>query len=129
MLDALVVARVGETIEFGALNEGGDRLRVGEVLRKVAPVKPGDYPELPDEFRGFKGMVVGKVVKKDEHLLESDCRDQRNQRVRSTASRAKKAESIIGKQVMLAGFWQRKDAFHSIRVGDMIECGVDHRNR
>ena len=24
--------------------------RVGEVLRKVGPVKPGDYPVLPDEF-------------------------------------------------------------------------------
>lgn len=126
MLDALVVARVGETIEFGALNESGGQMRVGEVLRKVAPVKPGDYPELPDDFRGFKGMVVGKVVKKDDHLMELIVEISR---VKSTfdASRAKKAESIVGKQVMLAGFWQRKDAFQSISVGDVIECGVDHK--
>ena len=128
MLDALVVARVGETIEFGALHESGDRMRVGEVLRKVAPVKPGDYPELPDDFRGFKGMVIGKVVKKDDHLLELivEISDVKNT---FDASRAKNAEAIVGRQVMLAGFWQRKDAFQSIGVGDVIECGVDHKQQ
>ena len=126
MLDALVVARVGETIEFGALHDGGDRLRIGEVLRKVAPVKPGDYPELPDDFRGFKGMVVGKVVKKDDQLMELVVEISE---IKNTfdASRAGNANAIVGRQVMLAGFWQRKDAFQGLSVGDVIECGVDHK--
>ncbi len=128
MLDALVVTRVGETIEFGALHESGDRIRVGEVLRKVAPVKPGDYPELPDDFRGFKGMVIGKVVKKDDHLMELIV-EVREIKDTFDGSRAKKAEAIIGRQVMLAGFWQRKDAFQTISVGDVIECGVDHKQQ
>jgi hypothetical protein len=34
MLDALVVTRIGETVEFGALHDGGSQIRVGEVLRK-----------------------------------------------------------------------------------------------
>ena len=41
-------------------------------------------------------------------------------------SRAKNADTIVGKQAMLAGFWKRKDAFHELNVGDTIECGVDH---
>jgi beta-lactamase regulating signal transducer with metallopeptidase domain len=125
MLDALVVARIGETIEFGALHDGEDRMRVGEVLRKVGPVKPGDYPVLPDEFRGFKGTVTAKVTRKDDHLMDMIVEITA---VNSTfpASRAKKPESIVGKQAMLGGFWQRKEAFHGLGVGDTIECGIEH---
>lgn len=125
MLDALVVARVGETVEFGALHDGGDRLRVGEVLRKVAAVKPGDYPELPEAFRGFRGVIVGKVVKKDEHLMDLIVHIKE---VAETfpKSRAKDANSVVGKPVMLSGFWRRKEAFHKISVGDTIRSGVEH---
>jgi beta-lactamase regulating signal transducer with metallopeptidase domain len=125
MLDALVVAKPGDTIEFGALHDDGSRMRVGEVLRKVAPVQPGDYPVLPDDFRGFKGFVIAKVIRKDDQLLDMIVEITA---IKSAlpASRAKNAESVIGKQVMLAGFWQRKDAFHSISVGDTIGCGIEH---
>ena len=125
LLDALVVARVGDTLGFGALHDGGDRLRVGEVLRKVAPVKPGDYPELPDAFRGFRGVVVGKVLKKDDHLLELIVHVSE---VAQTypKNRAKKAASIVGKRVMLTGFWRRKEAFHNVTVGDIVRFGVEH---
>ena len=125
LLDALVVARVGDTLEFGALHNGGNGLRVGEVLRKVAPVKPGDYPELPDSFRGFRGVVVGKVVKKDDHLLELIVQINKVAET-SPKSRAKKADSIVGKPVMLTGFWRRKEAFHKVSVGDTIRTGVEH---
>ena len=128
MLDALVVTRIGETIEFGALHEEGGRLRVGEVLRKVAPVKKGDYPELPDGFRGFKGMLVGKVIKKDEHLMDLIIEVKSIDRV-FDGSRAKQADNIVGKRAMLAGFWRRKEVFHSIEVGDIIRCGVEHPQR
>ena len=104
MLDTLVVARTGDTLEFGALHDGGDRMRVGEVLRKVGPVKPGDYPVLPDGFRGFKGMVTAKVIRKDDHLMDLVVEISE---IKSSfpGSRAKEAESIIGKQDMVAGFW------------------------
>lgn len=125
MLDTLIVAKIGETIEFGALHNGGDRMRVGEVLRKVAPVKSGDFPVLPDEFRGFKGMVIAKVIRKDDHLMDMIVEITE---IKSTfpSSRAKNSQAIIGRPAMLAGFWQRKDAFHDISVGDTIECGIEH---
>ena len=128
LLDVLVVARPGETVEFGGLHDGGDRLRVVEVLRKVAPVKPGDYPELPDEFRGYRGVVEGKVLKRDEHMMSlivqvSALGDS------FSKSRAKSADSVIGKPVTLTGFWRRKEAFHDVSVGDTIRCGVEHPQR
>lgn len=125
LLDTLVVARVGDTLEFGALHDGGERLRVGEVLRKVAPVKPGDYPELPDAFRGFRGVLVGKVLKKDDHLLELRVKISEVKET-AKASRAKKPKSIVNQPVMLTGFWRRKEVFHKIKVGDTIRSGVEH---
>ena len=107
------------------MHDSGDRLRVGEVLRKVAPVKPGDYPELPDDFRGFKGTLVAKVVSKDDPSLALMVQIEEI-KTASPSSRAKQADTIVGKQIMLAGFWRRKDDFHELRVGDTIECGVDH---
>ncbi len=37
--------------------------------------------------------------------------------------------TLVGQQIMLVGFWQRKDAFHAIRVGDVIEFGAEHPQR
>ncbi len=125
MLDALVVARIGETIEFGGLHDGGESLRVVEVLRKVEPVKPGDYPVLPDEFRGFSGMLVGRVVKKNEHLWELIVEIAAVENA-FEKNRSRDSESIVGKPVMLGGFWNRKDAYHDISVGDRIRFGAEH---
>ncbi len=125
LLDVLVLTRIGETVQFGALHDEGDSVRVGEVLCKVGPVEKGDYPELPDEFRGFKGVLEGKVVKKDEHLWDMTL--EVTEVVRPfEGNRSRNAESIVGKRVMLSGFWNKKDAYHNISVGDKIQTGVDH---
>jgi beta-lactamase regulating signal transducer with metallopeptidase domain len=125
MLDALVVAKIGETIEFGALHEDGERMRVGEVLRKVAAVKPGDYPVLPEGFRGFRGMVMARVIRKDDHLMDMIV-EITEIKTEFQANRARQSDSIIGKQAMLTGFWNRKEAFHDSNVGDTIQCGIEH---
>ncbi|MCC9608601.1 M56 family metallopeptidase [Blastopirellula sp. JC732] len=125
LLDTLVVARIGDTLEFGALDNGEGEIRVGEVLRKVAPVEPGDYPELPEAFRGFKGLLKGKVVKKDDKML--DLKIEVTGVVRTfEQNRAKNAESIVGKTVVLSGFWQRKEAFYDLKEGDVIQFGAEH---
>jgi len=125
LIDAMVVARIGDTLEFGALYEGGNKLHVGEVLHKVAPVKPGDYPVLPDEFRGFRGMTTAKVVRKSDELFELIVEVTQ---IHETfeENRAENPRSIIGKQLMLGGFWNRKDEYHSLKVGDTIRCGMTH---
>ncbi|MBC8351881.1 MAG: hypothetical protein H8E66_07820 [Planctomycetes bacterium] len=125
-LDVLLLVKVGETLEFEARHDDGDRLTFpGELLRKVAPVKPGDYPELPKAFRGFQGFVVGKIVRKDADLMELIVQVDKVKNV-SEKNRAKKPSSIVGEQAMLAGFWRRKEAYHGLKVGDSIECALQH---
>ena len=125
MLDTLIVARVGETIEFGALHDGADQLRVGEILRKVSPVKPGDYPAIPADARGISGMVTAKVVKKDQQILGLVVEIQAIEKT-FPKNRAKNPQSLIGKQTTLTGFWKRKDAYQMLQVGDVLRCGVEH---
>ena len=69
-LDVLVVTRTGETIEFECKHDGDQLMFPGELLRKVAPYTPEDYPELPEEFRGFQGAVAAQIVKKDPETFE-----------------------------------------------------------
>lgn len=125
-LDVLLLVKEGETLECEARHDSGQRLTFpGELLRKAAPVKPGDYPELPEEFRGFHGFVVGKIVRKDGELLELIVQIDKVKNT-SEKNRAKKPESIVGKQAMLAGFWRRKEAYHGLKVGDTVECALQH---
>lgn len=125
-LDVLLVVKKGETLECEARHDGGSRLTFpGELLRKVAPFEAGDYPELPEGFRGFQGAVAGKIVKKDAELFEMIVHVDK---VLDTWKKndAKQPESIVGKPMMLAGFWRRKEDFHRLKVGDRIEVGLQH---
>lgn len=125
MIDALVVTKIGDTIECGARHEDGVRLRLVEVLRKVGPVQPGDYPVLPDGFRGYRGPLVGKIVRKRAESWEVTL-EVMEVGSPTEGSTARDPSSIIGQQVMLAGFWNRKDDFHALAVGETIRCGVTH---
>lgn len=124
-LDKLLVMKRGDTLQFGALDTGGDRLRVGELFRKVAPFNASDYPELPDAFRGFKGVLVAKVEKKDPQIMELIVKATG---VKQTwnGNAAEDAESIIGKRLTMAGFYRHREAFANIKVGDAIEAGLNH---
>jgi hypothetical protein len=44
-------------------------------------------------------------------------------------SQAKQPQAIIGQKVMLAGFWQRRDAFQNTAVETQIEFGAEHPNQ
>ncbi len=128
-LDVLLLVKEGETLECEARHDGGGRLTFpGEALRKVAPFKPADYPALPEGFRGFAGAVSGKIVTKNtEHfevIIQVD-------RVLDTwkGNAARKPESIVGKRIMVGGFWQRKETYHKLKVGKQVEAGLKHISR
>lgn len=127
-LDVLLLAKEGETLQFEARHNRGKRLTFpGELFLKVAAVKPGDYPELPEDFRGFSGYVVAKITKKSDEMLELTLEVEKakgNQK-----NRAEKPESIVGKKVMVTGFWKKKDAYHKLKVGDTLECQLQHTQR
>ena len=125
-LDVLLLVKPGETLECEAKHDAGDRLTFpGELLRKTTPVKPGDYPELPEGFRGFRGLLVAKIVKKDNELMETIVQVEKVKDVWEK-NKAKTPKTVEGKKVMLIGFWQRRDQYHGLKVGDRIEVGVQH---
>lgn len=125
-LDVLLLVKPGETLEFECRHDGGQRLTFpGELLRKAAPFKPEDYPVLPDEFRGFDGVITAKIMKKDPETFELIVQVD-EVKSSSEKSRAKQPRSIVGKKMMLAGFWQRKEVYGGLKVGDRIESGVQH---
>jgi hypothetical protein len=128
-LDVLLLVKEGETLEFESRHDGGDGLTFpGELLRKVAPFKQSDFPVLPEEFRGFRGAVAAKIVKKDAETLELIVEVERVLDVWKENG-AKKPDSIVQRQVMLGGFWRRKDDYHGLKVGDRIEVGLQHIGR
>lgn len=125
-LDVVLVTKRGETIELEARHDGGDKLTFpGELLRKVAPVKPGDYPELPEKFRGFQGAVGGRVRSKDPQTMELILEVERVTEV-GEKNRAQTPRSIEGRPLMVAGFWQRREDFARLKAGDAIECSLKH---
>ena len=128
LLDVLLLCKTGETLEFGAKDNGGSRLTVIETLRKVGPVQPGDYPELPDDFRGFKGMLTGRVLRKDNEAMELTVEVTAVGRL-FAENLAKQPQSIVSQKVTLAGFWNRRDAFQSLAIDSEIEFGAEHPQR
>ena len=128
-LDVLLLVKEGETLECEARHDGGDGLTFpGELLRKVAPFKPGDYPVLPEEFRGFVGAVSGKIITKNTDLLELIVQvDFVLDSWKGNAARNPK--SIVGNRIMVGGFWQRKEQYHKLKEGSRIEVGLKHISR
>jgi hypothetical protein len=125
LLDVLLLCKTGETLEFGAKDDGGPHLTVIETLRKVGPVKPDDYPELPDDFRGFRGMLTGKVLRKDNETLELTIEITRVGDL-LPENRAEQPQAIIGRKVVLAGFWKRREIFQNAAIDSEIEFGAEH---
>ncbi|MCA9179057.1 MAG: hypothetical protein KDB14_31555, partial [Planctomycetales bacterium] len=125
-LDVLLTTRKGETLEVAARHDGGAQLAfAGEMFRKVAPYQADDYPVLAEAFRGFQGNVTATIVKKDPMLYGLIVKIESVGESRE-GNRAKQAESMVGKTAILAGFWQRKEQFAGLQVGDRIQTGAKH---
>lgn len=127
-LDQLLLIRPGETVEFEAQHRGGDRLRFpGEWLHKVPPFDPADHPVPPEAFRGFAGIVDGKIERRRDEGGELVLRVNR---IHETfeRNRAENPEAIVGKEIVLAGFWGRmRKPFDQLKPGDTVRTGVVHR--
>lgn len=127
-LDQLILLRPGETLEFEAQHRSGDTLTFpGEWLRKVPPFKAEDHPVPPEGFRGFAGVVTGTILSKNteshELILRIDAVEKSFER-----SRAKEADSVKGKSIVLAGFWGKMNQeLEKLEAGERIRAGVLHR--
>ena len=58
LVETLKGFKVGDGVEVGALHLGGDKLQVGEVLRKAST--------LPAGIQSFRGILVGTIKSKAE---------------------------------------------------------------
>lgn len=127
-LDELLLVRPGETVEFEAQHRGGDELTFpGEWLKKVPAFDPAEHPVPPDGFRGFSGMVTGQIIKKNQTSREFHLRVDSIEKP-FEKNRAKSAKDVIGKEIVLAGFWARMSKpFDNLEKGDRIRTGVLHR--
>ena len=127
-IDELLLVRTGETVEFEAQHRGGNELTFpGEWLKKVAPFDANQHPVPPEGFRGFSGLVTGKITKKNptsrELHLDVDAIVKPFEK-----NRAGSAKDVIGKEIVLAGFWARMSKpFDNFNEGDRIRAGVLHR--
>lgn len=129
-LDQLLLIRPGESMEFEAHHRGGDKLRFpGEWLKKAPPFDPESYPIPPEAFRGFAGVIAGKIEAKHEESGELVLRVDRIERT-SEKNRAENPESAVGKRISLGGFWgSMRKPFEPLKVGDDVRAGVTHRVR
>ncbi len=127
-LDQLLLVRPGETVEFEAQHRGGDSLTFpGEALKKVPAFDASEHPVPPDGFRGFAGVVTGRIDKKTQASRELIVRIES---IGETFKRneAKRPEEVVGKQIVLAGFWAgMSKPFDKLEKGDAIRAGVLHR--
>ena len=130
-LDSLLRIKRGETIKVrtGDFNPKTGVLGFGykfHVLERTSPFRPGDFGVPPNEFRGFQGEIVGKVVEASgyEVLLEVA------ESLPAEGSQATDAACIVGKRIRIAGFFGgHRDAYEAISAGDKIRVSVSHRNK
>gem|GEM_PF-22091 len=129
-LDNLLRIKRGETIKVrtGGYNRETKVLGFGykfQVLERTGPFKPEDFGVPPNDFRGFRGELVGKVAEAQGYEVLLDVQESKP----SVGSKAKDAKSIVGKRARIAGFYdQHADAFADLHEGDKIRVSVAHRN-
>ena len=130
--DNLLLIKRGETLKFrsGSYSEDSNSLGFGfkfHVLERTAPFDPDAVGVPPEEFRGFRGVLLGKIVELDqsyEVLLRVD------EVVKlADGNRATDANSIKGKLVRLIGFFQHQNKFKDLHEGDTIRAGATHADR
>ncbi len=128
--DDLLKIKRGETIKVrtGDFNPDTKVLGFGykfHVLERTDPFTPGDFGVPPKAFRGFHGELTGKVVEAAgyEVLLQVKSSEPTDD------SQAADPNSIIGKRIRIAGFFnENREAFEDLQAGDHIRLTVAHRN-
>ena len=128
-LDKLLQIKRGETLKVrsGGYQADANRLDFAEkfhVLERAAPFNPEDFGVPPQEFRGFHGVLQGKIIEVGgyEVLMIVD-------EVPKSAddSKAANGDSIKGKRIRVVGFYnQHADVFHDLHVDDTIRLSVSH---
>ncbi len=129
-LDNLLQIKRGETIKVRTGDYNSDKKELGfgfkfQVLERTSPFRPEDFGVPPDEFRGFRGELVGTIVEAIGYEVLLDVTDVKP----ADGNNAADAASIEGKRIRIAEFYNNHaDAFTDLHEGDTIRVGVTHQN-
>ena len=97
------------------------------VLERAVPFSPDAHGVPPESFRGFGGVIKGKILESSGYevlLLAEDIVSMED------SNKASDANSIKGKRVRISGFFNdHADKFNSLQTSDTIRVGIQHRNR
>ena len=129
-LDNLLQIKRGSTLKVrsSSYNSKTKTIQFGHkfhVLERTAPFKPEDFGVPPDEFRGFRGELTGKVIEAEGfemlvqvHGVETD-----------EQSKASVPKTIQNRRIRIVGFHrQHGDTFADFHEGDLIRVSVNHAN-
>ncbi|MDF1843531.1 MAG: hypothetical protein P1U77_19000 [Rubripirellula sp.] len=129
-LDNLLQIKRGETIKIRTGDYNPDKKVLGfgykfQVLERTPPFKPEDFGVPPQDFRGFDGQLTGKIVESAGYEVVLEPTEIKP----SSENKAGKPESIKGKRIRVAGFYnQHSDLYADLHEGDTIRLSVSHRN-
>ena len=127
--DALLLIKRGQTLKFrsGSYQTKSKSLTFGSkfhVLERAKPFNPAAYGVPPKRFRGFQGVLQGKIAEIGGY--EVVLRVQRVVKL-SPGNSAADANSIKGKLVRLVGFYGRhQKLYKDLHAGDLIRASASH---
>jgi len=129
--DNLLLIKTGQTLKVRTGGYSSDSKTLAfahkfNVLERALPFSPDAHGVPPETFRGFRGVLRGKIVEvagyevllRAEEILSLD-----------DASTASDANSIKGKLVRINGFYNdHADKFSELQLSDIIRVSVRHAN-
>ena len=97
------------------------------VLERALPFNPDAHGVPPESFRGFQGVLQGKIVEAGGYEVLLRAEDIVKV---GGGNEASDANSIKGKLVRISGFYDdHADKFNGLQQSDIIRVGIRHTNR
>ena len=129
--DNLLLIKTGQTLKVRTSGYSSDSKTLAfahkfNVLERALPFSPDAHGVPPETFRGFRGVLRGKIVEVAgyEVLLRAEEITSLDD-----ASTASDANSIKGKLVRINGFYNdHADKFNELQLSDIIRVSVRHAN-
>ena len=129
--DNLLLIKTGQTLKVRTSGYFSDSKTLAfahkfNVLERALPFSPDAHGVPPETFRGFRGVLRGKIVEVAgyEVLLRAEEITSLDD-----ASTASDANSIKGKLVRINGFYNdHADKFNELQLSDIIRVSVRHAN-
>ena len=129
-LDKLLQIKRGETLKVrtGSYIASSKTLTFGpkfHVLERTAAFKPQDFGVPPQEFRGYRGELTGKIVEIGGYEMLLQVTGLKS----SPDNKAANANSIQGGRIRIVGFYnEHQKLFEDLHAGDVVRLSTTHRN-